>query len=49
MIHKFWPKRAGFFNVGSPYRGFPVTKFDYNGAYKSHDLLKIQGLPLVEI
>ena len=25
------------------------TRFDYNGAWKSHDLLKIQGLSLVEI
>ena len=28
--------------------GFSVTRFDYNGAKKSHDLLKIQGLSLVE-
>ena len=30
-------------------RWFSATRFDYNGAYKSHDLLKIQGLSLVEI
>ena len=30
-------------------RWFLVTRFDYNGASKSHDLLKIQGLSLVEI
>ena len=29
--------------------GFSVTRFDYNRALKSHDLLKIQGLSLVEI
>ena len=30
-------------------RWFSVTTFDYNGAKKSHDLLKIQGLSLAEI
>ena len=30
-------------------RWFSVTRFDYNGAKKSHDLSKIQGLWLVEI
>ena len=29
--------------------GFSVTRFDYNGASKSRDLLKIQGLSWVEI
>ena len=28
---------------------FSVTRFDYKGALKSHDLLKIQGLSLAEI
>ena len=28
---------------------FSVTRFDYNKASKSHDLLKIQGLSLLEI
>ena len=28
---------------------FSVTRFEYNGALKSHDLFKIQGLSLVEI
>ena len=27
---------------------FLVTRFDYNGAQKSHDLLKIQGLSFVK-
>ena len=30
-------------------RWFSVIIFDYKGALKSHDLLKIQGLSLVEI
>ena len=34
--------------VNSP-RWFSVTRFDYNGALKSHDLLKIQGLSFVKI
>ena len=33
----------------SPLWWFSVTRFDYNGAEKSHDLLKIQDLSLVEI
>mgnify|MGYP001164363031 CR=1 FL=1 len=28
---------------------FSVTRVDYNGALKSHDLLKIQDISLVEI
>ena len=28
---------------------FSVTRYDYNGALKSHDLLKIQDISLVEI
>ena len=40
----------GVLLIGSHQRGwFLLTRFDYNGAYKSHDMLKIQGLSLVEI
>ena len=35
--------------VATLLRWFSVTRFDYNGAEKSHDLLKMQGLLLVEI
>ena len=30
-------------------RWFSVTRFDYSGAQKSHDLFKVQGISLVEI
>ena len=40
---------AGIWYVPETTRWFSVTRFDYNRAQKSHDLLKIQGLSLVEI